>query len=142
MFDIEPNDDVLFEDFNEIYALNKDILDDLILACEESDKVLGEKVALLGYDKALELLGFLRKCRQSYVVINLISALEAYSFEKEDEAFLDLYIAIQSGKVEDWLESCDLSKINMLSKNFREDETIALVFPDMRDYVMEREKRR
>ena len=141
MFDIEPND-VLFEDFNEIYALNKDILDDLILACEESDKVLGEKVALLGYDKALELLGFLRKCRQSYVVINLISALEAYSFEKEDEAFLDLYIAIQSGKVEDWLESCDLSKINMLSKNFREDETIALVFPDMRDYVMEREKRR
>ena len=142
MFDIEPNDDVLFEDFNEIYALNKDILDDLILACEESDKVLGEKVALLGYDKALELLEFLRKCRQSYVVINLISALEAYSFEKEDEAFLDLYIAIQSGKVEDWLESCDLSKINMLSKNFREDETIALVFPDMRDYVMEREKRR
>lgn len=141
MFDIEPND-VLFEDFNEIYALNKDILDDLILACEESDKVLGEKVALLGYDKALELLEFLRKCRQSYVVINLISALEAYSFEKEDEAFLDLYIAIQSGKVEDWLESCDLSKINMLSKNFREDETIALVFPDMRDYVMEREKRR
>lgn len=141
MFDIEPNDDVLFEDFNEIYALNKDILDDLILACEESDKVLGEKVALLGYDKALELLGFLRKCRQSYVVINLISALEAYSFEKEDEAFLDLYIAIQSGKVEDWLESCDLSKINMLSKNFREDETIALVFPDMRDYVMKREKR-
>ena len=140
MFDIEPND-VLFEDFNEIYALNKDILDDLILACEESDKVLGEKVALLGYDKALELLEFLRKCRQSYVVINLISALEAYSFEKEDEAFLDLYIAIQSGKVEDWLESCDLSKINMLSKNFREDETIALVFPDMRDYVMEREKR-
>lgn len=141
MFDIEPND-VLFEDFNEVYALNKDILDDLILACEESDKVLGEKVALLGYDKALELLEFLRKCRQSYVVINLISALEAYSFEKEDEAFLDLYIAIQSGKVEDWLESCDLSKINMLSKNFREDETIALVFPDMRDYVMEREKRR
>ncbi len=140
MFDIEPND-VLFEDFNEIYALNKDVLDDLILACEESDKVLGEKVALLGYDKALELLEFLRKCRQSYVVINLISALEAYSFEKEDEAFLDLYIAIQSGKVEDWLESCDLSKINMLSKNFREDETIALVFPDMRDYVMEREKR-
>ena len=140
MFDIEPND-VLFEDFNEVYALNKDILDDLILACEESDKVLGEKVALLGYDKALELLDFLRKCRQSYVVINLISALEAYSFEKEDEAFLDLYIAIQSGKVEDWLESCDLSKINMLSKNFREDETIALVFPDMRDYVMEREKR-
>ena len=140
MFDIEPND-VLFEDFNEVYALNKDILDDLILACEESDKVLGEKVALLGYDKALELLEFLRKCRQSYVVINLISALEAYSFEKEDEAFLDLYIAIQSGKVEDWLESCDLSKINMLSKNFREDETIALVFPDMRDYVMEREKR-
>lgn len=141
MFDIEPND-VLFEDFNEVYALNKDILDDLILACEESDKVLGEKVALLGYDKALELLEFLRKCRQSYVVINLISVLEAYSFEKEDEAFLDLYIAIQSGKVEDWLESCDLSKINMLSKNFREDETIALVFPDMRDYVMEREKRR
>ncbi len=141
MFDIEPND-VLFEDFNEVYALNKDVLDDLILACEESDKVLGEKVALLGYDKALELLEFLRKCRQSYVVINLISALEAYSFEKEDEAFLDLYIAIQSGKVEDWLESCDLSKINMLSKNFREDETIALVFPDMRDYVMEREKRR
>lgn len=140
MFDIEPND-VLFEDFNEVYALNKDILDDLILACEESDKVLGEKVALLGYDKALELLDFLRKCRQSYVVINLISALEAYSFEKEDETFLDLYIAIQSGKVEDWLESCDLSKINMLSKNFREDETIALVFPDMRDYVMEREKR-
>ena len=140
MFDIEPND-VLFEDFNEVYALNKDVLDDLILACEESDKVLGEKVALLGYDKALELLGFLRKCRQSYVVINLISALEAYSFEKEDEAFLDLYIAIQSGKVEDWLESCDLSKINMLSKNFREDETIALVFPDMRDYVMKREKR-
>lgn len=140
MFDIEPND-VLFEDFNEVYALNKDVLDDLILACEESDKVLGEKVALLGYDKALELLDFLRKCRQSYVVINLISALEAYSFEKEDEAFLDLYIAIQSGKVEDWLESCDLSKINMLSKNFREDETIALVFPDMRDYVMEREKR-
>lgn len=140
MFDIEPND-VLFEDFNEVYALNKDILDDLILACEESDKVLGEKVALLGYDKALELLEFLRKCRQSYVVINLISVLEAYSFEKEDEAFLDLYIAIQSGKVEDWLESCDLSKINMLSKNFREDETIALVFPDMRDYVMEREKR-
>ena len=140
MFDIEPND-VLFEDFNEVYALNKDILDDLILACEESDKVLCEKVALLGYDKALELLEFLRKCRQSYVVINLISALEAYSFEKEDEAFLDLYIAIQSGKVEDWLESCDLSKINMLSKNFREDETIALVFPDMRDYVMEREKR-
>ena len=141
MFDIEPND-VLFEDFNEVYALNKDVLDDLILACEESDKVLGEKVALLGYDKALELLEFLRKCRQSYVVINLISALEAFSFEKEDEAFLDLYIAIQSGKVEDWLESCDLSKINMLSKNFREDETIALVFPDMRDYVMEREKRR
>ena len=140
MFDIEPND-VLFEDFNEVYALNKDVLDDLILACEESDKVLGEKVALLGYDKALELLDFLRKCRQSYVVINLISALEAYSFEKEDEAFLDLYIAIQSGKVEDWLESCDLSKINMLSKNFREDETIALVFPDMRDYVIEREKR-
>ena len=140
MFDIEPND-VLFEDFNEVYALNKDVLDDLILACEESDKVLGEKVALLGYDKALELLEFLRKCRQSYVVINLISALEAYSFEKEDEAFLDLYIAIQSGKVEDWLESCDLSKINMLSKNFREDETIALVFPDMRDYVMKREKR-
>ena len=140
MFDIEPND-VLFEDFNEVYALNKDVLDDLILACEESDKVLGEKVALLGYDKALELLDFLRKCRQSYVVINLISALEVYSFEKEDEAFLDLYIAIQSGKVEDWLESCDLSKINMLSKNFREDETIALVFPDMRDYVMEREKR-
>ena len=141
MFDIEPND-VLFEDFNEVYALNKDVLDDLILACEESDKVLGERVALLGYDKALELLDFLRKCRQSYVVINLISALEAYSFEKEDEAFLDLYIAIQSGKVEDWLESSDLSKINMLSKNFREDETIALVFPDMRDYVMEREKRR
>ena len=50
-------------------------------------------------------------------------------------------MTIQSGKVEDWLESCDLSKINMLSKNFREDETIALVFPDMRDYVMEREKR-
>ena len=141
MFDIEPND-VLFEDFNEVYALNKDILDDLILACEESDKVLGEKVALLGYDKALELLEFLRKWRPSNVAINLISVLEAYSFEKEDEAFLDLYIAIQSGKVEDWLESCDLSKINMLSKNFREDETIALVFPDMRDYVMEREKRR
>ena len=70
-----------------------------------------------------------------------MASLEGYCEKKEDEIFLDLYVAIQEGKLDEWLEKCDITKINMLYKNFKDDETIALLFPDIKDYVLERESK-
>lgn len=141
MFGIMPNGKIDVEIFNEMYATNKDIIESLSFYMENSPKLLEIKLDELGYDKVQDLLTFLNHCEVNYTTINLMSSLEGYCEKKEDEIFLDLYMAIQEGHLGEWLDSCDMTKINMLYKNFKDDETIALLFPDIRDYVLEKEKK-
>ena len=140
MFGIMSNGKMDQEMFNEIYLENKEILDSLVFYMEQSLKLLEVKLDELGYDKVQELKEFLDNCEANYTVINLMASLEGFLEKKEDEVFLDLYMAIQDDKLDEWLKDCDMSKINMLYRNFKEDETVALLFPDIRDYVLEKEK--
>lgn len=140
MFDIKPLDSADISNFNDFYEKNKDVIDRLIISCLESDNVLEEVIKELGYDNALELVNFFKECESNYMVINLSAALETYCYNKENEAFLDLYMAISDGRIDSFLASCDLTMINMLSNNFKDDEVMSLIFPDMRSYILEREK--
>lgn len=141
MFGIMSNGKLDTEMFNEMYLEKKDIIENLIFYMEKSSELLEVKLDKLGYDNVQDILTFLSNCEVNYTTINLISCLEGYCQKKEDEIFLDLYMAIQEGNLAEWLEACDMTKINMLYKNFKDDETIAFLFPDIRDYVLEKEKK-
>lgn len=140
MFGIISNENIDTELFNEMYEENQSMIDELVFYMDKSDKLLEVKIDEFGYDKARKLLEFLSNCEVNYTTVNLISSLEGYCEKKEDEAFLDLYMAIQNGSIEEWMKECDLTKINMLYKNFQDDQVISLIFPDMVSYVSLKEK--
>lgn len=141
MFGIMSNGEIDNELFNEMYLENKEIIENMIFYMDKNPKLLEVKLDELGYDKVQKVLAFLNNCKPNYTTISLMASLEGYCEKKEDEIFLDLYVAIQEGKLDEWLEKCDITKINMLYKNFKDDETIALLFPDIKDYVLERESK-
>lgn len=141
MFGIMSNGKIDIELFNEMYLENKAIIENLLFYMEKSPKLLEVKLDELGYDKVQDLIAFFSNCNPNYTTISLMAFLEGYCEKKEDEIFLDLYMAIQEGKSDEWLEKCDITKINMLHKNFKDDEIIALLFPDIKDYVLERESK-
>lgn len=140
MFGIKSNGMLDNELFNEMYLENEKIIEDMLFYVEKNPKLLEVKLDELGYDKVREVLAFLENCEVNYTTINLMSSLEGYCQKKEDEIFLDLYMAIQEGNLDEWLGSCDMTKINMLYKNFKDDRVISLLFPDIREYVLQKEK--
>ena len=140
MFGIMSNGEIDNELFNEMYLENKEIIENMIFYMDKNPKLLEVKLDELGYDKVQKVLAFLNNCKSNYTTISLMASLEGYCEKKEDEVFLDLYVAIQEGKLDEWLEKCDITKINMLYKNFKDDKVISLLFPDIREYVFNKEK--
>ena len=140
MFGIMSNGEIDNELFNEMYLENKEIIENMIFYMDKNPKLLEVKLDELGYDKVQEVLAFLNNCKPNYTTISVMASLEGYCEKKEDEIFLDLYVAIQEGKLDEWLEKCDITKINMLYKNFKDDKVISLLFPDIREYVFNKEK--
>ena len=113
MFGIMSNGEIDNELFNEMYLENKEIIENMIFYMDKNPKLLEVKLDELGYDKVQEVLAFLNNCKPNYTTISLMAFLEGYCEKKEDEIFLDLYVAIQEGKLDEWLEKCDITKINM-----------------------------
>lgn len=140
VFGIISNGEIDNELFNEMYLENKEIIENMIFYMDKNPKLLEVKLDELGYDKVQEVLAFLNNCKPNYTTISLMASFEGYCEKKEDEIFLDLYVAIQEGKLDEWLEKCDITKINMLYKNFKDDKVISLLFPDIREYVFNKEK--
>ncbi len=140
VFGIMSNGEIDNELFNEMYLENKEIIENMIFYMDKNPKLLEVKLDELGYDKVQEVLAFLNNCKPNYTTISLMASLEGYCEKKEDEIFLDLYVAIQEGKLDEWLEKCDITKINMLYKSFKDDKVISLLFPDIREYVFNKEK--
>lgn len=140
MFGIISNGKLDSELFNEMYAENKEIIDNLVFYIDNNSKLLDVKIDEVGYDKAQELRQFLNACELNYTTINLIASLEAYSEKKEDEFFLDLYMAIQDGNIDEFLENCDMTEMRTLYTKIKSDETLSVLLPDIEAYVLEREK--
>ena len=105
MFEIVSNGNIDDKIFNEMYKENKEnkeIIDSLIFYMEQNPKMVEIKLEEISYDKIYELLTFLNNCKINYTVIFLITSLEGYLEKKEDELFLDLYLAYQNGDANTW----------------------------------------
>ena len=119
MFEIIPNLDTDVEEFNKKYINIKEMLDDLINYLDKSERELDQAIKQYDYDSVYELIEFLKLCKKNYTVITLTMALEVYSHQLEDEAFLDLYVRIQDGTFEAWLDNCSLSDISLCENNLK-----------------------
>ena len=139
MFGIKPNDGVDINLFNEKYYENKDILEDLI-ADDKSEIELEKKVSKYDYDEISRLFEFLQMCETNYTVVNLIMPILFCLHQREDEMFLDLYMAQQKGMVEDYLDDRSLSELRVIRKCFENDRNSSSVFPDMYSKIIEKEE--
>ena len=139
MFGIKPNDGVDINLFNEKYYENKDILEDLITD-DKSEIELEKKVSKYDYDEISRLFEFLQMCETNYTVVNLIMPIIFCLHQKEDEMFLDLYMAQQKGMVEDYLDDRSLSELRVIRKCFENDRNSSSVFPDMYSKIIEKEE--
>lgn len=140
MFEIIPNLDTDVEEFNKKYINIKEMLDDLINYLDKSERELDQAIKQYDYDSVYELIEFLKLCKKNYTVITLTMALEVYSHQLEDEAFLDLYVRIQDGTFEAWLDNCSLSDLKKLKRCFESFDTICDIFPETVNIVLEKEK--
>lgn len=131
MFGIVSNGKINDEIFNEMYAAKKEIIDNLNFYIEQNPKMLEIKLEEFSYDKIYELLKFLNNCSPNYTTINLITVLEGYLEKKEDELFLDLYLAYQNGDANTWLDERTLPELNILRKAIQNDSSFESVFPDL-----------
>ena len=139
MFGIKPNDGVDINLFDEKYNENKDILEDLITD-DKSEIELEKKVSKYDYDEISRLFEFLQMCETNYTVVNLIMPIIFCLHQKEDEMFLDLYMAQQKGMVEDYLDDRSLSELRVIRKCFENDRNSSSVFPDMYSKIIEKEE--
>lgn len=140
MFEIIPNLDTDVEEFNKKYINIKEMLDDLINYLDKSERELDQAIKQYDYDSVYELIEFLKLCKKNYIVITLTMALEVYSHQLEDEAFLDLYVRIQDDTFEAWLDNCSLSDLKKLKRCFESFDTICDIFPETVNIVLEKEK--
>ena len=140
MFEIIPNLDTDVEEFNKKYINIKEMLDDLINYLDRSERELDQAIKQYDYDSVYELIEFLKLCKRNYTVITLTMALEVYSHQLEDEAFLDLYVRIQDDTFEAWLDNCSLSDLKKLKRCFESFDTICDIFPETVNIVLEKEK--
>ena len=140
MFEITPNLDTNIEEFNQKYINIKEMLDDLINYLDKSERELDQAIKQYDYDSVYELIEFLKLCKKNYTVITLTMALEVYSHQLEDEAFLDLYVRIQDDTFEAWLDNCSLSDLKKLKRCFESFDTICDIFPETVNIVLEKEK--
>ena len=140
MFEITPNLDTNIEEFNQKYINVKEMLDDLINYLDKSERELDQAIKQYDYDSVYELIEFLKLCKKNYTVITLTMALEVYSHQLEDEAFLDLYVRIQDDTFEAWLDNCSLSDLKKLKRCFESFDTICDIFPETVNIVLEKEK--
>lgn len=131
MFGIVSNGKINDEIFNKMYAAKKEIIDNLNFYIEQNPKMLEIKLEEFSYDKIYELLKFLNNCSPNYTTINLITVLEGYLEKKEDELFLDLYLAYQNGDANTWLDERTLPELNILRKAIQNDSSFESVFPDL-----------
>lgn len=131
MFGIVSNGKINDEIFNKMYKENKEILDSLNFYMEQNPKMIEIKLEEFSYDKIYELLKFLNNCKINYTVIGLITSLEGYLEKKEDELFLDLYLAYQNGDANTWLDERTLPELNILRKAIQNDSSFESVFPDL-----------
>lgn len=140
MFEIAPDLETNIEDFNKKYINIKEMLDDLINYLDKSERELDQAIKQYDYDSVYELIEFLKLCKKNYTVITLTMALEVYSHQLEDEAFLDLYVRIQDDTFEAWLDNCSLSDLKKLKRCFESFDTICDIFPETVNIVLEKEK--
>lgn len=131
MFGIVSNGNIDDKIFNETYKENKEIIDSLNFYMEQNPKMIEIKLEKISYDKIYELLTFLNNCKNNYTVIGLITSLEGYLEKKEDELFLDLYLAYQNGDANTWLDERTLPELNILRKAIQNDSSFESVFPDL-----------
>ena len=131
MFGIVSNGNIDDKIFNETYKENKEIIDSLNFYMEQNPKMIEIKLEKISYDKIYELLTFLNNCKNNYTVIGLITSLEGYLEKKEDELFLDLYLAYQNGDVNTWIDERTLPELNILRKAIQNDSSFESVFPDL-----------
>ena len=124
MFEIIPNLDTDVEEFNKKYINIKEMLDDLINYLDKSERELDQVIKQYDYDSVYELIEFLKLCKRNYTVITLTMALEVYSHQLEDEAFLDLYVRVQNDTFNNWLDECSLSDLRKLKRCFESFDTI------------------
>lgn len=140
MFEIAPDLETNIEEFNKKYINIKEMLDDLINYLDKSERELDQVIKQYDYDSVYELIEFLKLCKKNYIVITLTMALEVYSHQLEDEAFLDLYVRIQDDTFEAWLDNCSLSDLKKLKRCFESFDTICDIFPETVNIVLEKEK--
>ena len=131
MFGIVSNGKINDEIFNKMYKENKEILDSLNFYMEQNPKMIEIKLEEFSYDKIYELLKFLNNCKINYTVIGLITSLEGYLEKKEDELFLDLYLAYQNGDANTWIDERTLPELNILRKAIQNDSSFESIFPDL-----------
>ena len=140
MFEIAPDLETNIEEFNKKYINIKEMLDDLINYLDKSEKELDQAIKQYDYDSVYELIEFLKLCKKNYTVITLTMALEVYSHQLEDEAFLDLYVRVQNDTFNNWLDECSLSDLRKLKRCFESFDTICDIFPETVNIVLEKEK--
>ena len=140
MFEIAPDLETNIEDFNKKYINIKEMLDDLINYLDKSERELDQAIKQYDYDSVYELIEFLKLCKKNYTVITLTMALEVYSHQLEDEAFLDLYVRVQNDTFNNWLDECSLSDLRKLKRCFESFDTICDIFPETVNIVLEKEK--
>ena len=127
MFEIVSNGNIDDKIFNEMYKENKEIIDSLIFYMEQNPKMVEIKLEEISYDKIYELLTFLNNCKINYTVIFLISAIEGYLEKKEDELFLDLYLAYQNGDAKTWLDERTLPRYRFNESSVSGVQSIVMV---------------
>lgn len=140
MFEIASDLETNIEDFNKKYINIKEMLDDLINYLDKSERELDQAIKQYDYDSVYELIEFLKLCKRNYTVITLTMALEVYSHQLEDEAFLDLYVRVQNDTFNNWLDECSLSDLRKLKRCFESFDTICDIFPETVNIVLEKEK--
>ena len=140
MFEIAPDLETNIEEFNKKYINIKEMLDDLINYLDKSERELDQAIKQYDYDSVYELIEFLKLCKKNYTVITLTMALEVYSHQLEDEAFLDLYVRVQNDTFNNWLDECSLSDLKKLKRCFQDFDNDYEMFPDVTALVIEKEK--
>ena len=139
MFGIKPIEGIDIDLFNKKYNENKNIID-ILIDEDMNEKNIEKKISSLGYDEIFELFEFLQMCDNNYTVVNLLMPITLYLHQKEDDMFLDLYMAQQTGNIEKYLSERSLSELRVIKRCFENDGNSFLIFPDLYQEIVEKEK--
>lgn len=135
MLEINPKKNIDIVYFNEKLVEFETLIDEFLEVLNDGS-ALDKKLKSLDYQIALDLLNFFELCEKNYALNILSNAIMIYCHQREDEAFLDLYMANQDDTLDEFIKNADEVTLHKILRCFENDKNLLEMFEEVNSKIV------